>query len=146
MKVIIGKPSRRKLKQKVKVKVKIHDYDTWNVDTTLAYIIAPMLKQLKDTTHSAPPVDLKDVPSHLWPTMFDQETGVIKNDGDINLYFDRWDWILEEMIFAFESKIGDFEDQFFTEEGYDQKAHEIEQKRVENGFKLFGKYYESLWD
>ena len=37
-----------------KVKVKIDKYDTWSMDTTLAHIVIPMLKQLKDTKHGVP--------------------------------------------------------------------------------------------
>ena len=32
-----------------KESIHIHDYDTWNMDHTLALIALPMLKQLKET-------------------------------------------------------------------------------------------------
>jgi hypothetical protein len=64
-----------------------------------------------------------------------------------HLYFDRWHWVLNEMIFSFSTKIDpSIEDQYFTEDGYDEAGMEKHQKRVANGFRLFGKYYESLWD
>ena len=51
------------------------------------------------------------------------------------------------MIFSFNAKTDDtFENQFFTGDGYDSAAQEKHQERVNNGFRLFGKYYESLWD
>ena len=43
----------------------IHPYDTWSMDHTLALIIVPMLKQLKETKHGAPNVDASDVPMYL---------------------------------------------------------------------------------
>ena len=48
-------------KRKRKIKVKIDNYDTWSMDHTLAYIIVPMLKQLHETKHGAPFVDLCSV-------------------------------------------------------------------------------------
>jgi hypothetical protein len=78
----------------------------------------------------------------------------------------RWDWILAEMIWAFEQEIkDDDEHQFFdhsecgdekfpwNENGQyvskvkvDREGLEAHQKRKANGFKLFGKYYQNLWD
>ena len=45
--------------------VKIDRYDTWSMDHTLADIILPMLKQLRDTKHGSPMVDVEDVPEEL---------------------------------------------------------------------------------
>ena len=50
-----------------KTRIKIHNYDTWSMDETLAPIILPMLKQLKETKHGAPAVEFKDVPEELHP-------------------------------------------------------------------------------
>ena len=55
--VKLGPPGR---KNKAETIV-IHDYDTWNIDVTLAHIIVPMLKQLKEKKHGAPFVDNEDV-------------------------------------------------------------------------------------
>ncbi len=112
------------------------------MDVTLAHIIVPMLKQLAETSHSGPPVELKDVPSKLRPKSYEAP-----DYGMDHLYFDRWHWVLNEMIFSFSTKIDpSIEDQYFTEDGYDEPGMEKHQKRVANGFRLFGKYYESLWD
>ena len=48
-----------------KINVRIDEFDTWSMDHTLAYIIEPMLKQLKLTTHGAPLIDLADVPKEF---------------------------------------------------------------------------------
>jgi len=148
-----------------KVSVHIDDFDTWSMDHTLAYIIDPMLKQLKLTKHGAPIVDNKDVPKEL-------RSEPVKHDI-CPTHFDKWDWVLDEMIFAFESKHNDWEEQFQSGEhdiqwikltegklkGHsemvkgpndtfeiDWKGRTAYQKRITNGFRLFGKYYENLWD
>ena len=156
-------------KQKRTVKVHIDRWDTWSMDHTLGYIVLPMLKQLKATKHGAPFVDDKDVPAELRSTAAPPK----ENDYDTDEnHFKRWDWVLDEMTFAFETKAGsleDWEDQFHTGEHdiqwkqlengnsemirgpkdtskYDMKGRKAYQKRISNGFRLFGKYYENLWD
>lgn len=162
-------------KRERKIKVRIDRFDTWNMDETLAYIVLPMLKQLKQTQRAGPSVDDKDVPKHLRSTSAPPKENVW--DVDAN-HFARWDWVLDEMIFAFDSKVGEgreWEDQFhsgehdlinvptdFDENGepmsfelkigpnntykWDQKGHAKYQERIQNGFRLFGVYYTSLWD
>jgi len=139
----------------------IHNYDTWNMDHTLALIIVPMLKQLKDTKHGAPNVDSVDVPLFLKPTQL--ETSRYKEDGTTDKnFFKRWDWVMDEMIWAFEQIVDDDnEGQFYdhSEVGenddfetsvrklkVDREGLESHNKRINNGLRLFGKYYRSLWD
>jgi hypothetical protein len=45
--------------------IKIDRWDTWNMDSTLAPIILPMLKQLREDKHGSGIVDIEDVPEHL---------------------------------------------------------------------------------
>jgi len=52
----------------------------------------------------------------------------------------RWDYVLDEMIFAFEFIHPDNEDDIKIR--YDAGTN----KRAENGFRLFGKYFRGLWD
>lgn len=165
MKVFIGKYPKSSSKEQ-KVNVRIDPWDTWNMDNTLAHIIVPMLKQLKDTQQGAPYVDMEDVPEELR-----SESSV--DDVDDN-HFKRWEYILNEMIFAFESKLNDWEEQFWkvkpeidwntpaetdelsipgitpvvwkTEGVCDYEARDAYANRIQNGFKLFGKYYQGLWD
>jgi len=122
-----------------KVKVHIDKWDTWSMDHTLAPIILPMLIQLKETKHGAPYVDPKDVPKELRPKLDFKD---IKYDTD-ETHFERWDWVLDEMIYAFDCKANK-DDVFMRID--DQKEIKKEQKRISNGFRLFGKYYEALWD
>lgn len=156
-------------KKKRTVKVQIDPWDTWSMDHTLAHIVLPMLKQLKETKHGAPYVDMSDVPDHLRVNDVESQEYWDKGKTD-DEHFDRWDWILDEMIFAFESKVkDDWEEQFETgeydlqwkklEDGNSQMVHGLNhtaktdwegrkayQERMSNGFRLFGKYYETLWD
>jgi hypothetical protein len=161
-------------KKKRKISVHIDKWDTWNMETTLGYIVRPMLKQLKEKTHGAPWVDDEDVPEELRSTAAPELTQEQKDTGhtDDN-HFKRWNWVMDEMIFAFESLEGgvneDWEDQFTTgaydyqsvkqEDGNylmvqgpkhtaetDWDARKEYGKRIQNGFRLFGKYYQNLWD
>jgi len=142
-----------------KVSVKIDRWDTWSMDHTLSYIIVPMLKQLKETKHGAPFVDAEDVPEELRPPEGWYEKYSTRGETDDN-WFKRWDWVLDEMIWAFEQKVLDnWEEQYYGEwvedasktfGGYhknpDDEGRKAHQERMSNGFRLFGKYYEGLWD
>jgi hypothetical protein len=138
------------------------------MDVTLAHVIVPMLKQLKETTHGAPYVEDEDVPEHLRSTAAPPKENQWDTDDN---YFKRWNYVLDEMIFAFESKLIEWEDQFwkvqpeldFTEYPADMGqeftpirwktkgdcdwiSRDMYAKRIQNGFELFGKYYQGLWD
>jgi hypothetical protein len=148
--------------------IKIDRYDTWNMDSTLALIILPMLKQLKEDKAGAPLVDDEDVPEELRSTSAPPKEH--EYDTDAN-HFKRWDWVMDEMIWTFEQLQPDcnWDDQYhsgvsdiklekiegsdclqmvkgpndtstFDIEGY--KAHSA---RIDNGLVLFGKYYRGLW-
>jgi hypothetical protein len=115
----------------------IHPYDTWSMDHTLAIIIVPMLKQLKETKHGAPNVDCIDVPMKLQPTQLEVVRYREEGETDKN-FFKRWDYVIDEMIWAFEQIVDD--------NNVDREGLDDHDKRIENGLKLFGKYYRSLWD
>ena len=157
--------------------VKIDPWDTWSMDHTLAAIILPMLHQLKTTAHGSPNVADEDVPEHLRSTAAAPKENEWATDSN---HHERWQWILDEIIFAFEMKCkDDWTDEFHTgvtdvkwvpvdKDGnqvpkgehryyqmvkgpndtseWDQEGQERVQKRITNGFRLFGKYYEALWD
>lgn len=128
--------------------IKIDRWDTWSMDSTLAPIILPMLKQLRETKHGSAVVDDEDVPLELrytttedWDNQkcfdFYHEYEVKEGDRDIHA---RWNWVLDEMIWTFE-RICDDDNWKFNDEMY-QKHH----NRINNGTRLFGKYYRNLWD
>jgi len=130
---------------KQKTRIKIHNYDTWSMDETLAPIILPMLKQLKETKHGAPAVEFKDVPEELHPP--EGQTSKLYTHGktDDN-YYKRWDYVLDEMIWAFEQKCRDDWMKDYHYNKWDTDGANAHQARMSNGFRLFGKYYENLWD
>ncbi|OUW76119.1 MAG: hypothetical protein CBD74_13380 [Saprospirales bacterium TMED214] len=127
---------------KQSIKINIDTWDTWNMDETLAHIILPMLKQLKKSKHSYP--------------------SELENEA-------QWDDIITKMIFSFNSKLHDWEEQFQSGEHdvvwtknkdgsqtmdkgpnhtfeIDKKGMKKYKDRIDEGFQLFGKYYENLWD
>jgi hypothetical protein len=143
------------------------------MDSTLALIVLPMLKQLQATKHGSPNTDDADVPEELRSTSAPAKE--YEYDTDAN-HFKRWDWILDEMIFAFQCKLDDSWQEKYrsgtidfktepcqwdesgkptlyemvkgTKDTYkcDYEGMAVEQARITNGFRLFGKYYENLWD
>ena len=161
--------------------VKIDKWDTWSMDHTLAHIILPMLKQLRDTKHGSAMVDDEDVPEELRASPLPkrkkkkQEGGiqvhsviVDETDKDEKVH-KKWDWVINEMIWAFEQKVVDDDElQFFDHSAYtndgdmkswfkdmsegksktkvDWDGLRAHQARKANGFRLFGLYYEGLWD
>jgi hypothetical protein len=156
-------------KRKRSINVRIDKCDTWSMDNTLAHIVHPMLIQLRNTKYGAPYVDDIDVPDEL-KTLAAPPTHT-EWDVDDN-HFKRWDYVLDEMIFAFESKLTAWQDQYYTgeidfvtvpvdkngvelhrlEKGpndthvVDYEGLQKHEERIANGFRLFGKYYQSLWD
>lgn len=87
--------------RKRKVKVHIDYYDIWSADHTLAMIIAPTLKKLKEHQHGHPCVDNEDVPEEL--RMNDSDRERLEHDGSVDdNHVARWNYVLDEMIWAFE--------------------------------------------
>lgn len=163
--------------KKQKVSVRIDSYDTWGMDSTLAHIILPMLKQLKETKQGSPIVDDKDVPHMPKQSNARNESvqyDLFASDEQDALCWDqyeqRWDYVLNEMIWAFEQKVrDDWEADYITgeydilfkeiDEGYSEMVkgpnHTVvtdtagliaHQERMSNGFRLLGVYWENLWD
>ncbi len=159
--------------------VKIDHYDTWNMDSTLTPIILPMLKQLRDTKHGSGFVDLEDVPEYMRETDIEdwnpQRTFDFYKENVPQLHHNvhtRWDWVLNEMIFAFEHLADDSWEDDYVSGVIDMKFVKCEDNpelstmengpnhtytcdydgivkvytRIDNGLRLFGKYYRNLWD
>ena len=135
-------------KRKRKVKIRIDPYDTWSMDDTLALIILPMLKQLRAKKHGSGHVDDSDVPEELRSTSAPPKE--YKHDIDDN-WHKRWDWVLDEMIWAFEQITDDSNDDAFFDHSrthvfYDAEGHKAHNERINRGTTFFGKYYRGLWD
>ena len=150
-----------------KIKVRIDNYDTWSMDYTLAMIVLPMLKQLKATKVGSQLVDDEDLPVHMNYHDNDEE-----DFPTTNWVHHRWDWIMNELIWTFEQLVdGDWQRQYTIQEGeidfddypedegkdysplrwkkkyiIDHEGLRAHQQRITNGLRLFGKYYQGLWD
>lgn len=124
--------------EKNRVNVRIDSYDLHNLDQTLSEVIVPALKKLRKANYGIPMVDLNDVPPELRP----DNTTII--DYEVDTCFDehyeaRWYWVLDEMIFAFESHLN-------TADGLFNEEYAKTLDRIDHGMYLFGKYYSSLWN
>lgn len=140
MKVYIGKYP--KTGEPRKTEVRIDSEDLWNADHTMSLIIHPILEKLKDAKIGAPGVDDEDVPEEIRSTSAKAK----ENEWDLDeFWFDRWNYILSEMAWAFgEIKSADWESQYFKN-GFDQEGYKKHNTRMNNGTMLFGKYYRALW-
>jgi len=160
------------------VKTHIDNYDVWSADHTFALIIVPTLKKLKEIQHGYPYVDNDDVPEDL--RISDEDQAKV-GSGDVDDKHEaRWNYILDEMIWAFEQHAApdDNDDQFHhnTEQleilfkpfddhkdwktidfnhqkdpskpayWVDHEGKKKHHERIDNGLRLFAKYYRSLWD
>ena len=140
--------------------VKIDKYDVWNMDQTMAMILFPMFKQLKETKNGAPIIQDEDVPDYLKS----MNAPRVKDEWDIDdNYFLRWDYVLNEIIWALEQYTYDWKDRYKSgvsdlifaspsiEEGLyhnrkcDEEGVEKHQKRMRNGFRLMGVYWQGFW-
>ena len=149
--------------------VKIDKWDTWSMDSTLAPIILPMLKQLKETKHGSPFVDDADVPAKLRSKPLPVKPSNLSKQADVHKisedpkFHRRWDYILDEMIWAFEQLCkDDHEGQFYDHSLANNPKDDLNKQvrkikvdhvglkkhndRIDNGLQLFGKYYRNLWD
>ena len=134
-----------------RITIRIDKHDTWSMYSDLALIILPLLKDLQNDKNGAPHVDDADVPEYLRSTTAPPK----ENEWDLDdRWFDRWEYVLEEMIWAFQEIVYDSDweyepcyhilpDGSYGEYQYDE-AEEYN-ARVQNGPILFGKYFRNLW-
>jgi len=148
--------------------VRIDNYDVWNCDSTLALIILPLMKKLKEQKHGSGFVDDEDAPEEL---RSDKVEPVQEWNWDSN-NSKRYDWLLDEVIWTFEQLQPDskWEDHYWKvhpeidfeerpeDEGkttplrcktkgvHDKEGYLAHNKRIDNGLRLFGKYYRTFWD
>jgi hypothetical protein len=116
--------------------VRIDSSDLWSLDFTLAKIIHPALIKFKEEESGCPAIDKEDVPTYL------HNTYGTEGEHTENFSHEAWVWLLDEMIWAFSTIAG--------EEDEPRPFHSNEYKewveRRKNGYRLFGKYFRSLWN
>lgn len=138
--------------------VRIDNYDVWNMDETLRHIIGPMFVRLKAIKQGSGFIEDCDVPDELKST----SAPPLENpwDTDANLH-KRYEWLLDEMIWAFNTDHEEIKHQFFDHSAVDKEADinkqvkqmkidreglDAYEARLQNAYRLFGKYYQTFWD
>lgn len=149
--------------------VEIDDYDVWSANWLLAEIAHPLLVKLKEKKQGAPFVEDEDVPEELRSTSCAPKENEWDTDDN---HFKRWDWALDEMIFAMQEIANDKENEppYHTKTGT-MEFGEIDKStgvgpinfvgwestpesvatnkayhdRVQNGCRLFGLHFQNLW-
>ena len=139
--------------------------DVWNLDTTLSPIILSALLKFKECSAGH-----KGIPGNLLFEMFPDNPGYSYTDEQSEQASQRWDEIIDTMIYAFnlknEPKIRDygkfFSDNLFTTDENGNKKLDLtitnkgehsrynedlekHQAKVKEGHLLFGKYFQNLW-
>ena len=118
-----------------KVSVKVSNDDTYSLDNTLAHIIYPALCKFRDKMNGYPyDIDIEDIPLEL-------REDFLSIDGEDKCWL-RWKFIVDEMVWVFgEISSGNIDEYTYS----DLPENRDRIKRVENGLKLFGNFYRSLW-
>jgi len=155
-----------------KISIRIDKYDLWGMDHTLALLIVPMLKMLKEHKQGVPHVHDVDVPEELRANGATDEYG----SEPFEILEKKWEYVLGEMLWSMEEVIKDYDDShcwdvpgeidrenmFKSEDvevsGYktfsinwkvkpviNEERFDAYHKRVKNGHTLFGKYFSALW-
>ena len=116
--------------------IHIDDFDVWSLDYTLACIIHPALVRLKETKHGYPELwEDGMVTHHNWDRQLHFD--FIDEDVETKYLMDKWDTIMDKMIYSFEQIV---EDKLF--DITDQKQLD----EIQEGIDLFADHFTSLWD
>jgi len=143
--VKVSIPTYNKNLSERKISVRIDKWDTHSLDHTLAHIIHPALVQFRENLSGYP--------------------------GEKGMTMAKWEKILDKMIFSFGETMNDVNaiekfssgdyDWIVTklEDGgeewqkgpnatykFDTRGYKAYNKKLQEGFELFGKYYSNLWD
>ncbi len=128
--------------QKRKVFIKIDDYDVHDLDYTLSLIIEPALKKLLNDEWLSFKADNEDLPKEL--QISDDEYKLIsftylENDPRLPEIYNRLEqqpkYIINKMIYAFN----------ILNSTESDKIKEDYKKEIDEGLRLFGKYFRNLW-
>jgi len=116
--------------------IHIDDFDVWSLDYTLACIIHPALIRLKETKHGYPELWEDGMVTHH---NYDRQLhfDFIDEEVETQYLIDKWNVIMDKMIYSFEQIAGD---KLF--DITDQKQLD----EIQEGIDLFAKHYTSLWD
>lgn len=158
--------------KKRKVKIRIDEYDSWSADHTLALIILPVLKQLKETKHGSSGKIEEFAMTSEAGSQYCFDFYAEDDDKAWEAGHKKWDETLDKMIWSFEQILDDnWEDQYWTQKpiidlnDYPEDADSVckplrwkqpgicdwdgmqkHQMKIAEGLELFGKHYRDLWD
>lgn len=117
--------------------IKFNRSDYISLDSSLSDIILPLVKEVKREKRGVPCVDDEDVPEEL-RTEEDLFGKCNPTDKEVEILMARWDYILDEMIFAFEKlKEANWEDEFhsghidFKFTPIDKEGNEVPEEEAE---------------
>lgn len=157
-------------KKSRRVKIHIDRWDTWNLYNTLALIILPLLKQFKENLHGYPNVDINDIPEEIKLSNKDSEENCWEKEMVYWIWIlDEMIWTFEQLQPDY-----NWEEQYYSGEcdiyfeavepdengkstlhqlnngpnhtfTFDEDAIKKHQERINNGLRLFGKYFQTLW-
>lgn len=123
------------------------------MDNTLAYIILPMLKQLKATKQGSPYVEPEDVPEHMRMTereiavfdhgFYDKTLNATKEEIEAasDKFHAQWVWIIDQMIWSFEQEIDEEDDHKHYYDPYEPGELIEEDSLFDKGYRMkMGKF------
>lgn len=148
--------------------VEIDDYDAWEADWVIAQVVLPLLLQVKKDKQGAPVVEDVYVPEELRSTACAPKENKWETDDN---WFKRYQYVLDEIIFAMQEVANDYENEpNMYEKVREMTFGEIDPKtmtgeldtgleiiphmealnkayhaRIQNGLRLFGVFFTSLW-
>lgn len=117
--------------------IKFNRSDFLCINSTLSDIILPLVKEIKREKKGVPCVDDEDVPEEL-RTEEDLFSKCNRSNKEMEILIARWDYVLDEIIFAFEKLKEDrWEDEFhsghidFKFTPVDEEGNEIPEEEAE---------------
>lgn len=147
--------------------VKIHNKDMYNLCDDLAKIIHPCLLKFKEKSTGSFNVEDSDVPARIKSTSAPKP-----KEFDLDDFHEkRYDYVLDEMIWSFKEIVDGYpgEEKFHSGNidisfipiknskyseisigekdtyKFDNSGFQVYNERIENGLRLFGKYFRGLW-
>lgn len=125
------------------INVQVDEWDTWNMDQTIALMVLPLIKKYKEEMESRGMCFPGSLYSQVRESYNPDQNEILSEEELEELVRDTcgnlWNEYVEAMIFSFEEAIEGYTGTF------DTKEYQKYQQKIQDGFELFGKYFTSLW-
>jgi len=112
-----------------KIDIQIDEFDTWNLDRTLALIIYPALIQLREEKQGVPH-DFSVVGGEDWDQQYCFDFYTESHNEAFEEKVKQWNIVLDKMIWSFEQIINDNDDMFHYGKYRDFKTRKINKTMV----------------